>query len=200
MIRPTTFCSLALVLAGAAVQARAASIDLLSVSHSASRYTIEMRVELGVPARRAYAVFANLEDLRTLNPDVQQAKVLSRGPDGTVELYSVIRACVLWYCRSLRETQRMKFVPSPDGGEVYAKVLPQGGDFRNGRAHWMFRGSGTRTILEMTAEFEPAFRVPPLIGPWLVKRWLRREIERTAANLGRLSARGASSSDARTAR
>ncbi|MGH8149434.1 MAG: SRPBCC family protein [Steroidobacteraceae bacterium] len=152
------------------------------------RYSIGLRVRLDVSAAAAYAVFADLDDLRAVNSDVQQARVVGRGPGGSVELYTEIRACVLWYCRSLRETQRMTFDRGRDGGEVFATVLPRRGDFREGRAHWTFRAAGGSTVLAMTADLEPAFRVPPLIGPWLVERWLRRETERTAANLERLAA------------
>lgn len=184
--------SLTLALAGAAVRARAASIARLSVTESANRYRIAMRVELAVPAQGAYRVFANLANLRALNSDVRTAKIVGRGADGSVELYSVIHACVLWYCRSLRETQRMVFIASPNGGQAYATILPRTGSaFREGHAHWSFRGGADHTILRMTAQFEPAFRVPPIIGPWLVKRWLRRQVERTAKHIEQLSSRAA---------
>jgi len=182
--------------------ASAISLDRLSVAQTGRRYTIEMRVHLDVPAHAAYRVFANLDNLRKLNSDVQEARVVGRGPPGTVDLYSRIRVCVLWLCRALRETQRMTFVSSSDGGEVYARVLPLGGDLREGYAQWTFRRAGAGTRLEMTAQLEPAFRVPPLIGPWLVKRWLRGQVELTAANLERLARAGseAISSGARRAR
>jgi Polyketide cyclase / dehydrase and lipid transport len=179
---------LAPILACVAAPASAASIEHLAVTEAHGRYSIHLRVRLDVPAASAYAVFADLDELRAVNSDVLRARVVGRGPSGSVDLYSEIRACVLWYCRSLRETQRMTFDRRRDGGEVTATVLPQGGDFREGRAHWTFRAAGSRTILAMTADLEPAFRVPPLIGPWLVERWLRREAGRTAANLERLAA------------
>jgi Polyketide cyclase / dehydrase and lipid transport len=199
---PRFLIGLVAALAAAGTPASAASVEHLSVAEAGGRYTIEMRVRLDVPARAAYDVFANLGNLRTINSNVREAKVLGRGPHGGVELYARIRACVLWLCKSLRETQRMTFDARPDGGEVYAEVLPRGGDFREGRTSWSFRNAGGRTLLVMTAELVPIFRVPPIVGPWIVKRWLAREAERTARHLERLArAHGAaSSSDARTAR
>jgi Polyketide cyclase / dehydrase and lipid transport len=178
------------------------SIDRLSVAQSGPRYTIEMRVHLDVPPRAAYAVFANLDNLRKINSDVQEARIVGRGPHGTVDLYSRIRVCVLWLCRTLHETQRMTFVSSSDGGEVYATVLPLAGDLREGRARWTFSRAGAGTRLAMSAQLEPAFPVPPLIGPWLVRRWLRGQVAATAENLERLARTGsaASASDARRAR
>lgn len=179
---------LAPLLANAAASARPASIEHLSLTHVHGRYAIDLRVRLDVPAAVAYAVFADLDDLTAVNTDVREARVVGRGPGGAIDLYSRISACILWYCRSLRETQRMTFERRADGGEVAAVVLPRGGDLRAGQAHWTFSATGGRTVLVMTADVEPAFRVPPLIGPWLIERWLRRETERTAANLERLAA------------
>jgi Polyketide cyclase / dehydrase and lipid transport len=178
------------------------SIDRLSVAQTGARYTIEMRVHLDVPARAAYAVFANPDNLRKLNSDVREARIVAHGPRGAIDLYSRIRVCVLWLCRAMHQTQRMTFIPSSDGGEVDATVLPSGGDLREGRAQWTFSRAGAGTRLDMRAQLEPAFRVPPLIGPWLVKRWLRGQVELTATNLERLARAqpAVSSSGARRAR
>ncbi len=178
---------LAAVLCGIATRAGAASIDDLEVHQTAGRYHIEMRAHLGVPAGAAYAVFADLENLRAINSDVREARIVGRIADGRVQLYTVFRACVLWYCRSIRETQTMTFVRGHAGGEVDAVILPSSGDFRSGRAHWLFRNAGGQTELDVTAELDPAFRIPPLIGPWLVRRWLRAQTERATVAIERLA-------------
>lgn len=178
---------LAVALCGAAARAGAASIDDLKVTEAAGRYVIEMRAHLSVRAGDAYAVFADLRNLRLIQSDVREARVLGRAGDGGVQLYTVFRACVLWYCRSIRETQQMTFAARSEGGEVDAVVIPGSGDFRSGHARWLFRATGGRTDLEATAELEPAFRIPPLIGPWLVRRWLRGETERAVANIETLA-------------
>ncbi len=191
---------LAGVLAAAASGAGAASIDALTVQDRAGRYLIAMRADLDVHAGDAYAVFANLANLRSINDDVVEARVLGRDARGGVRLYTVFRACVLWYCRSIRETQTMTFVRSADGGEVDDTVLPSDGDLRSGHAHWVFRDAAGRTELDVTAELEPAFRVPPLVGPWLVRRWLRRQTERASDNIEKLARPPVIFSAPRTAR
>jgi hypothetical protein len=191
---------LAVVLCAAAARADAASIDDLTVTEAAGRYLIEVRAHLGVRAGDAFAVFADLGNLRSINSDVREATILGRAGNGRVELYTVFRACVLWYCRSIHETQEMTFARGAAGGEVDAVVLPGTGDFRSGHARWLFRAAGGGTDLEATAELEPTFRVPPLIGPWLVRRWLRSETERAVANIETLARSPVTSSPPRTAR
>ncbi len=191
---------LAVALCGVAARARAASIDQLTVTEGAGRYHIEVRAHLSVRAGDAYAVFADLRNLRSINSDVREARILGRRGAGSVELYTVFRACVLWYCRSIHETQEMTFARGAEGGEVAAVVRPGSGDFRSGRARWLFRSAGGGTDLEASAELEPTFRVPPLVGPWLVKRWLRGETERAVANIEALARSAVTASLPRTAR
>lgn len=191
---------LAAALCGVATGARAASIDDLTVKETAGRYLIAMHARLNARADDAYAVFANLANLRSINSDLREATILGRTARGGVRLYTVFRACVLWYCRSIRETQTMTFARGSDGGEVDDIVLPSGGDLRSGHAHWIFRDSAGRTELDVTAELEPAFRIPPLIGPWLVRRWLRQETERASDNIEKLAHPPVIVSDARRAR
>ncbi|MGB6451276.1 MAG: hypothetical protein WBE92_11035 [Steroidobacteraceae bacterium] len=191
---------LAAALWGLATSAGAASIDDLTVRETAGRYLIAMHAHLNARAGDAYAVFANLANLRSINSDLREATILGPAALGGVRLYTVFRACVLWYCRSIRETQTMTFARGPDGGEVDDIVLPSGGDLRSGHARWLFRSAGGQSVLEATAEFEPAFRVPPLIGPWLVRRWLRIETERAVANIETLARSPVTSSPPRTAR
>lgn len=179
-------------LVGVVTSASAATIEDLTVRKVGDHYLIELHAELDARAPAAYAVFADLDNLRAINTDVRRVEITRRPRAEPLELYTEIRACVLFYCRSIHETQEMTFERRPDGGEVLARVLPKG-DLRAGRAHWLFRDAGGRTELSVSAELEPAFRVPPLIGPWIVRRWLRAETEESSANIERLAAsRGAS--------
>jgi len=188
---------LAAALWGVTMSASAASIDVLTVTDTAGRYLIAMHARLNAPAGDAYAVFANLANLRSINSDLREATILGRAAHGGVRLYTVFRACVLWYCRSIRETQAMTFARRSEGGEVDAVILPSGGDLRSGHARWVFRSLAGRTQLDVSAELEPAFRIPPLIGPWLVRRWLRQETERACDNIEKLARAPVNSAAAR---
>ncbi len=179
-------CLIVIALAAVATTAGAATIDDLTVKKAADHYVIVLHAHLAARAGAAFGVFANLANLRSINTDVRRIEITGGRGNDPLELYTEIRACVLFYCRSIRETQTMTFLRKADGGEVYATVLPRG-DLRYGRAHWLFRKSGAQTELEVTADLQPAFPVPPLIGPWVVKRWLRLETERSSINIEKLA-------------
>jgi len=160
----------------------AAQIEALSVDHGHGHYSVSMRVMLDVPAARAYAVFADPQNLGAINSAVQEVREL---PDG--QLYTRVRACAALFCKTMRQRQQMLYAPRADGGHIAARVIPGDSDLRSGSAQWEFHAVGRRTQLDFSAELEPAFWIPPFVGPWLVENSLRDEAQRTSAGIERLA-------------
>ncbi|HZR38118.1 MAG TPA: SRPBCC family protein [Nevskia sp.] len=167
--------------------AAAAEIQSLQVQHDGNRYRVDLQVKLQAPAAAAYAAFAAPGSLPAINPAVRKVQVLERGGDERARVYTEVRVCAMLYCKTLRQVQDMRYAPRPDGGALHAEVLPESSDFSYGRADWDFRPAGGATELRFSAELEPAFWIPPLLGPWLVERSLREEAERTSAGIERLA-------------
>jgi hypothetical protein len=178
--------ALALLLLAAA-PARAATIEALSVRHDGPRYAVEMSVKLQAPPAASYAVFADPGSLPRINPAVQVVQVLQRGGEEQARIYTEVHVCAMLYCKLLHQTQDMRYSPRPDGGDLEAVVVPEASDFSYGLARWQFRPAGAATELHFHAELQPAFWIPPVIGPWLVERSLREEAERTSAGIERLA-------------
>jgi hypothetical protein len=171
----------------AAAPVRAATIESLSVAHDGARYRVEMQVRLNTPAAASYAVFADPASLPRVNPAVQTVQVLQRGGDERARIYTEVQVCAMLYCKLLHQTQDMHYAARPDGGDLQADVVPEASDFSYGQAQWQFRPAGSATELHFHAELQPAFWIPPVIGPWLVERSLREEAERTSAGIERLA-------------
>ena len=171
----------------ACLPARAATIEALSVVHDGPRYRVEMEVKLQAPPAAAYAAFAAPGSLPRINPAVQTVQVLQRSGDEQARIYTEVHVCAMLYCKLLHQTQDMHYAARPDGGDLEADVVPEASDFSYGRAQWQFRPAGAVTELHFHAELQPAFWIPPVIGPWLVERSLREEAERTSAGIERLA-------------
>jgi hypothetical protein len=170
------------------VAASAAEIQSLQVSRDGERYRVELEVRLQAPAPAAYAAFTDPASLPLINPAVQKVEVLEPPAAEHGRLYTEVRVCAVLYCKTLHQVQEMRYAPRPDGGELHAEVLPALSDFAYGRADWSFSGEGAGTRLHFSAELQPAFWIPPLLGPWLVERSLREEAQRTSAGIERLAA------------
>lgn len=171
------------VLALACVRAEAASIETLTTQRDGDRYAVSLRAHLDVSALTAYALFADVANWKRLSPDLRWIEILDQHRDGAMELSTAFQACLLWYCGVIYGMPDVFFMQRTDGGDIYLTLRPHVGDFRAGEAHWRFRGSSAGTELQFTAEVEPAFTVPPIIGPWLMTRWLRSEALQTSMNV-----------------
>jgi hypothetical protein len=77
---------------------------------------------------------------------------------------------VLLFCKSF---DRHGYVLTKPVGVIIAVSDPDRSDFKFSRERWVLtaEGDGTRMIYEF--EMEPAFWVPPVIGPFYIKRALR---------------------------
>jgi len=186
-MRPWTKRLTGLACLALAGSASAAEVQSLQVQHDGSRYHVEMQVKLRAPAAAAYAAFAAPGSLPAINPAVRKVQVLQHDGDERARIYTEVRVCAVLYCKTLHQVQDMRYAARPDGGDLHAEVLPGPSDFSYGRADWVFRPAGGATLLRFSAELQPAFWIPPLLGPWLVERSLREEAERTSAGIEKLA-------------
>jgi hypothetical protein len=68
-----------------------------------------------------------------------------------------------------------------------AVIVPTLSDMKSGRAHWRFERHGETTRISFTACMALDFWIPPLIGPVILKHWLRAQLAKSAENLERLA-------------
>ena len=183
-------CLLA-VLAAALHPAAAAQHLAVRVTRHDAQFTITMRVALPAPP---WAVFAALEDYGALpryNPDIRSVRIERNGRPARLRVVTTFHACVLFLCRTLRQTALMTATAAVDGGVIRAAIVPGQGDFRSGQARWQVRScrSGRdASCLQVHMNLRPAFWVPPLLGPWILQRKLAEEARRTVNGIKQLAA------------
>jgi hypothetical protein len=177
-----------LLLFSLAPPAPASEIQRLDVTRDGNRYRVELEVRLTTPAAASYTVFADPNNLPKINPSVLRIKVFEHPTPQQARLYTEVHVCAAFYCKTLRQVQQMHYISLTDGGEMQADVIPEESDFHYGTAAWSFHAAGAATQLHFRAELEPAFWIPPLIGPWLVERSLREEAQRTSSGIEALAA------------
>ncbi|MDE2264016.1 MAG: SRPBCC family protein [Gammaproteobacteria bacterium] len=179
------FCA-AMALAWFALQVHAAQVFAVHVSHGGTRFVIGMHI--GIDASPP-AVFRALQDYSAMmryNPDLRAVRVQRTAIPGRVLLFTTVHACVLIFCRTMHQEQIMTAVTGADGGVLEAELLPRGGDFRSGSARWTVKPcplARSVTCLDVRIELVPAFWVPPVIGPWALRRQMAEEARRTSAGL-----------------
>ena len=148
-----------------------------SVSHDGAVYTLSVTARIDTPLDMVYRSMTDFDNLAAINPAIEESELLATPAADTRRVRSVIKVCILVFCKRVEQIQDVTLLHDY---AIEAVILPQGGDFRSGLAYWQLTASGVSTEMLFTNTFEPDFWVPPVIGPWLIKRKLVREVAETA--------------------
>ncbi len=158
----------------------AGKVYMASANHQSGVYLVEVDALVNVPEPRVRELLTDYNDLGKINPAIEVSEIIKTREPGDYRVRTVTEACVRFYCKRIHQVQD---VIEASDGSVTAIVIPELSDFRSGYARlnlWQEPG-GTRVLIR--SEVEPDFWIPPLIGPWLIKRKLRSEALETVHNL-----------------
>jgi hypothetical protein len=164
--------------------AMAGEVYMASANHQSGVYLVEVDALVDVPEPRVRELLTDYDDLGRVNPAIEVSEILKTREPGDYQVRTVTEACVWFYCKRIHQVQDV--IEATDGS-VTATVVPELSDFRNGYARLNLWQETTGTRVLIRSEVEPDFWIPPLIGPWLIKRKLRSEALETVHNLERVA-------------
>ena len=104
--------------------------------------------------------------------------------DGTPLVYTRMEGCMLWHCMTLERTERLE-TEAP--GWIKSTALPEASNFKLATSEWVLEPHGAGTMMTYKLEMEPDFFVPPIIGPWYLKRTLSQGGLRAVTRIERLA-------------
>jgi hypothetical protein len=161
--------------------------DILAsmVTEHHGTYSIDVQARIEAPLATVHRVITDYDHLYRVNPAIVESRIVRRDSPVKHRVYTVIEACILLFCRRVVQ---MQDIVQQGGRRVEALILPQESDFRRGVAVWELTADGATTDLHFTAQLEPAFWVPPLIGPWLFERQILHELLESARYMEALAA------------
>lgn len=144
-----------------------------SVAHNDGTYIIQAELHLDAPRERVMARITDYDKLAALNPLVRETKTLPHQSSwNRTRVRVTYEACFFFFCKVLISMQDI--YRTPRGLRV--SVRSADGSFPMGNALWDLQragGDGGRTRARFSSRLNPDFWIPPIIGPFLVKRRLR---------------------------
>ena len=164
--------------------AEAGEVLLDRVEQQGERYAVAVDVLIRAHAAKVRALLTDYAALPKLSPSIRSVVMLPRPAGAARRMRIVTRYCVLWLCKTLTHVQRVEDAPD---GSIIATVIPEQSDFRYGRMVWTIVPASGETFLKLRAELIPAFWVPPVIGPLLIKSILGAEALKTAESVEKLA-------------
>jgi len=175
-----------------AMPAHASRVRTVQVTRDGGRFLINMHLGIDAPPPAVFRALQDYDDLARNNPDLRSARVERTRVPGRVRLFTTIHTCVLIFCKTMHQEQIMTATASADGGALDAELVPGGGDFKSGHGLWIVKPCPTAramSCVDIQIELVPAFWVPPVIGPWVIRAKMNEEARRTAAGLEKTARR-----------
>jgi hypothetical protein len=160
-----------LVAAIVAGTAAAATLDTLEVGREDGVYSLHSETRLSASPEAIRAVLTDYENFDRISSAYKDFGYLETEPDGTPIIFTRMEGCVLFFCKSMTRVERLE-VNSPE--HIRTVTLPERSDFKRSVSEWLIEQRGDVTHVVYTLEMEPDFWVPPVIGPWYLKKTLRR--------------------------
>mgnify|MGYP001816473807 CR=1 FL=1 len=159
-----------LLLAVTALTAGAAEMRSVEVERIDGRYVMRSEVHFAASVEAVYSVFANYDLSTQFSGAIVESRNIDAEEGGLPGYYVRNRGCVLFFCTSF---ERYGYIELEPYKVIRARVDPARSDFHLSNESWRFEPEGKGTVVTYDLEFEPKFWVPPVIGPYVIKRKLR---------------------------
>ncbi len=173
-------------LAASAV-ASAAELHSLEVTRpEPGKFELVAETLLEADVEAIFDVLTDYEDgaFGRISSVYKESDYLEPAPDGTPLVYTRMEGCMLWFCKSLTRVERLETEPPHF---IRTVALPEQSDFEFAVSEWELRPVAGGTEVKYRLVIDPDFWVPPVIGPWVLKRELRAGGERAIYRIERLA-------------
>ena len=158
---------MSMLLAGAANAAEMRSVE---VEHADGRYTMVSEVWFDAKVEQVYEVFRRWDLSTKFSSAIVESADVEADALGRPQFYVRNEGCILLFCKSF---VRRGYVESEPNEVLRAYTNPETSDFLLSNETWRFVPENGGTVVSYHILMKPKFWVPPLIGPYLIKRKLR---------------------------
>lgn len=161
---------IAMTLTGGHSLAFGADLQTVSVKLKDDRYRLESKAWFDVPRADLYQTLINYDLFEKFSSAFVESRNVSPDSAGRPRFFTRMEGCVLLFCKSMRRSGHLILTPS---SEIIAIAHRDGSDFRFSRERWVLQDKDGGTLMTYYFEMEPDFWVPPVVGPYVIKRTLR---------------------------
>ena len=150
--------------------ASAAELEDVEVTYEDGRYHLTSTAYFEATQAELYGVLTNYELFTKFSSAFVQSENREADELGRPGFYTRMEGCVIRFCSYYIRQGYLELTPESD---IIAVANPDLSNFKFARERWQLVPRGKRTLMIYDFEMEPDFWVPPLVGPYFVKRTLR---------------------------
>ena len=151
---------------------QAADLRTVTVEYEKGFYTMQSEVWFDAGIDQVFDVFKSWDASPEFSSAIVEARDLAPDELGRPGYYTKMQGCVLFFCRSF---ERQGHVELEHNKVLKAFADPESSDFEKADEVWTFTEEDGGTVVTYDLMMKPKFWVPPAIGPYLIKRKLRKD-------------------------
>jgi len=155
-----------------------------SVTREGAILYVGATVNAAAPVESCYAVLTDYERLSEFVPGIRSSKVVSQ-PGEMLKIEQVGVAGPSFLGLTVRTTLGLTLTPPGAGPEARVDFGAYGGNLRQMYGAWVVRESKAGCRIEYRATIEPDFPVPPLVGPFVMRRQVEAQLDAIAREIER---------------
>ena len=185
-MRSSLTLSLALVVSVVPGAANLATLDRLEVTRSKGRYELQADTFLAASPEDIYNVLLEYDDdkFQRISSVYKESRYLDPAPDGTPMVFTLMEGCVMFFCMSMRRVEELE---TRTNRYIHTLTVPEESDFKYSTSEWILEPAEGGTRMNYTLVMEPDFWVPPIVGPWALKRILSSGGVRAISRIERMA-------------
>jgi hypothetical protein len=164
--------------------ARGAELREMAVEYVDDRYHLKSETYMDVGQEALYLVLADFELFEQFTSAIVESRITEPDELGRPGFFARMEGCVLLFCKSFVREGYLVLTPQE---EIVAVANAEASDFKFSRESWKLVPEGDGTVMIYDFELEPAFFVPPVIGPFYIQHALRSGAERAVNRIEALA-------------
>ncbi len=150
----------------------AADIQKVVVERDGDVYSMQSEVRFEATLEQLYDVLVDWDLSTQFSSVVVESRNVEPDELGRPQFYIRNEACIMFFCKSF---ERAGYVETEPYVSIRAYADPERSDFHISNESWRFVDDKDGAIVIYNLEFDPKFWVPPVIGPYLIKRKLKKD-------------------------
>ena len=150
---------------------QSAEIMSIDVDSDDGGYTMISEAWFDASVEQIYEVYRYWDYATQFSSAIVEARDIEQDEQGRPQFYIRNKGCVLFFCQSF---VRQGYIESEPLIVVRAFADPSVSDFHHSNESWKFEAHNGGTMVTYKLSMRPKFWIPPGIGPYLLKRKLRR--------------------------
>ncbi len=162
----------------------AGDIQSMEVEYENGVYRLDFDVIIDADLEAVRAIVSDYNQLSRLTDILIESTVLPSPDPDLIRRRMVTRACLLFFCMEAVAVEDVREM----GIFILTTIIPEQSDFKSGTTEWQLTESDNgKSRITFHGEQEPAFWLPPVVGPLWLKGKLEREAEKTIERIEALA-------------